>query len=95
MILQLKNKVGKTLNFNTMRDVLKECDLIRQVKTIPPQIWSVVVLKKSNMLNIRHAPKSTEVSDIHTLALLQECVRHSKSFSKDYSNEFLETKFQS
>jgi len=89
------------MNSNAMRVVLEECDLMRQTSLRETDIDNPTAslecrcAKQSNLQNIRHAPKSTEVSDIHTLALLQECVRHSKSFSKDYSNEYLETKFQS
>ena len=83
------------MNFNAIGVVLKECDLLRQAtlreltKTIPPQIWSVVVLNK--VINRMSDTNRNETSfRYYTLALLQECVRKSPSFRRLTPKEYLD-----
>ena len=64
------------MNFNAMRVVLKECDLIRQVsiretdKDNPTANLECRCAKQSNSQNVRYEPISTEVSDTTLLLLV-------------------------
>jgi hypothetical protein len=60
------------MNSNAMRVVLEECDLMRQASLRETDIDNPTAslecrcAKQSNSQNVRHAPKSTVVSDIHS-----------------------------
>ena len=64
------------MNSNAMRVVLEECDLMRQTSLRETDIDNPTAslecrcAKQSNLQNIRHAPKSTEVSDTTLLLLV-------------------------
>ena len=83
------------MNSDAISVVLEECDLMRQAslreltKTIPPQVWSVVVLNK-----VIHRMSDTNRNETsfryYTLVLLQECVRKSPSFRRLTPKEYLD-----
>ena len=67
------------MNSNAMRVVLEECDLMRQTSLRETDIDNPTAslecrcAKQSNLQNIRHAPKSTEVSDTHSCFVARVC----------------------
>jgi hypothetical protein len=75
------------MNFNAIGVVLKECDLMRQAslreltKTIPPQVWSVVVLNK--VINRMSDTNRNETSFRYTLLFCCKSVSENHQVSED------------
>ena len=84
------------MNFNAIGVVLKECDLMRQTSLRETDIDNPTAslecrcAKQSNLQNIRHQPKSTEVSDTTLLLCCKSVSAIPKVSVKIKSNEYLE-----